>query len=591
MVLMIRKTVAETCARAVTAGALFVCGTLITAFPAYATTGVATGGLTGSRDAQVSSVEYDNMQTPGRTLEVKKPLRVQNKVWYDASEKQVPSVPDVLFEYRVAYDRFSEDDEAVKKITALNAAKDDYAETGFEAAYTPVAMGKDVEKTLFEIWRGPYGGIELSVADGTTATQAENRGTVVFGPADQFDQGSTDTVTKALTIKIKDNIFKRPGVYRYPIEEALMREVDFKEAAANEKNVTGNDAQGVRIDGVTPDIVNAEKTLRYLDIYVEWNSHEDGFEIQDVVFHDIGVELNYDDLNEQDQKFSAGTSEDVSDDQNMASKKEGFPEALYTTHDLIIGKEIMGKGLMREDIETREYVFKVTFKAPAGTKIRRAVPARESNPGPTYFVVGEDGTTLTIADDSKYVHETEKKGSTSTAMEIRLKANQYAMISGLPDGVTYTVEEALNKEEAMLFQTYHIHDMENMVMGATGVPAGSLLINQGDARGNRTAELMKKQALYEGGDVEASGLVKERKTKELTIVAQELVDPNAERTSWAVQTNNVFFLNLRPDNVVTGVAMSVAPYALMVIAAGVGIGVYAAAKKRNRDDDDEMDET
>lgn len=646
MVLMIRKNVAETCARIFTTGALFVCGAMITALNAYATDGGGqNGGSTGAATTGVSSyttgeIEDTSNNEPREGIEIFKSLKLQNVV-----QGYIPSVPDVMFHYSVNYNN-------------------EFFAAG-TTDYTPVAQITDANGTKADVWRGPKGSLTFGdkvdengvsefdlvfhhddKADGDVPAQGTGKGK---------DDGQKDVMTKVIPISINGKSFKRPGVYRYALIES-MQEVDFNETGTqNEQNVTGNKADGSNLDGVEADIElqptllggkDADKTnisqltnnqlkeKRFLDVYVEWKPQEDGLMVTDVVLHDITGDLVQSKLSEQDQAYSRPKIGDdgrfLRDEQTgyivydsedpedlyaetydpasilSGSKKTGFAESIYTTYDLVIGKELMGKGLTNYDIEKRIYRFEVTFNAPAGTVIRRAMPARKSNGGPTFFAVADDGTQLKILDEasakaiepgkvSKLTEET--YGSTVEKMIIEIKFGEYALISGLPSGATYMVKEVDNPNEEKgqpatleLFETYHADNMEDMILTGS-VDAEYNAHSLGD-HAKRNTTIMTKQGEYADTKKNGNGVITAAQEKEIGLALAddtELLTINKKAAADSV--NNVFFLNLRYDNVVTGVAMSVAPYALMVLAAGVGIGVYAAAKRKSRDEeDDEMDE-
>lgn len=598
MVLMIRKTVAETCARAVTAGALFVCGTLITAFPAYATTngGGSNGGPTNPATTGVSS--YVEGEIPaelvqnnqGRdNIELDKTLVVQNIV-NTQNGSFLPSVPDVDFKYTVNYTN--------DWYTGANAGKKDYE-------VVTAADNVDAGGTVYQIWRGPANSVKF----GVSFAEATDEGVIHFTHKDPL---TGNAVKKTLALSIDGKAFVKPGVYRYVLIER-MEEVDFEETDRGAAQVTDDielrptllEKEGKQT-GITGKDNSKLQERRFLDVYVEWKPQEDGLMVTDVVLHDILGNLVYGNLSDQDKDKAYSRplfNEDgtIKRDENdriiyesndpenkyadpydpssilSGSKKTGFSDSIYTTYDLVIGKEIMGKGLTNYDITKRKYKFNIEIEAPAGTTLR------------TYQNVRTNG--VKRAD----VKTDEANGTYTVTFE--LLQGQVGLISGLPAGSKYTVEEVDNTEEEgqpktlELFETYYAANNIEKILLTPAHWTGNL-----EDQAARNVLLMERQGAYAKKRAGKSAALTAEEEKEVGLVLADKTEQyeiermTQEDVANKKSVNHVFFLNLRYDNVVTGVAMSVAPYALMVIAAGVGIGVYAAAKKRNRDDDDEMDE-
>ncbi|MBQ9512021.1 MAG: hypothetical protein IJR58_02370 [Lachnospiraceae bacterium] len=508
--------------------------------------------------------EYD-VKTQGRTITLTKPLRVQN-----IAHEYTPSVPDMKFTYRVAYERNTN-----ASVAELNAAKTDYKNTDIDSKYMAVAEGVDANKTKFEVWRGPFGAITVDEE-------------LVFSHGDSVDENKV--VTKKINVTIsggdgKDTkgYFTRPGVYRFPIEETGMREIDFGEAGKDEANVTGNDENGVRLTELDRDVesdivLKEEKQLRYLDVYVEWNGNEDGFVIKDVVLHDIEGDLDYEKLNDKDKAFSEKKTDEVSNEEKTGTKKTGFSQSVYTTYDLVIGKEIMGKGLTNYDTTKRLFKFDVTITGPAYTKVGQYLP-----------VNGNMGTAkdLTIPES----------GVLTTSYE--MKQGEYVLLSGLPSGVTYQVTEVNNPLDARdnepdaldVFETYNTNknDLQDIIEAKQ-----DSMLNDQSARNVHMMTLQGEHAtiLSEIARVRSDDtLTDEQKDEEiakleaqksnLSLVQNVATDTKVLGKRQAYESvNNVFFLNVRYDNVNTGVAMSVAPYALMVLAAVIGVGGFLVLKKR-----------
>lgn len=516
--------------------------------------------------------EFD-VPTEGKTINLTKPLRVRN-----IAHDFIPSVPDVDFTYRIAYERNTN-----AYLSQLNAAGTAYAADDIFSRYKPVGMGEDSQATVFEIWRGPIGGIEITEA-------------VQFRHTDAFDSGSNDTVTKQIEVKVSggtgasSQYFKRPGVYRYPIEEVTMREVDYSETDMYAANVTGNDKNGNRIVELDRDVqtditVVENKQLRYLDVYVEWDSQENGFVVKDAVLHDIDSDLDYKKLNEKDKLFSEKEqdsdnykSDEVSNLEQKGTKKTGFSESLYTTYDLVIGKEIMGKGLTNYDINDRLFKFKVTIA------------------GPAYMEIGVNQTVNGARGDSRFAGSEAIPVNGVWEKTFEIKQNDYILLSGLPSGVTYEVEEINNEKDSAvgqpdtldIFETYNTNrdDLERIIEADS-----TSLLNQ---HSERNVRMMEMQGAYFQivSNSELTDEEKEESLKTVGLVKQLHTDkaptPKVIGKREAYESvNNVFFLNVRYDNVVTGVAMSVAPYALMVAAAVIGVGGFLIVKKRRDADLDE----
>ncbi|MBQ9512468.1 MAG: hypothetical protein IJR58_04680, partial [Lachnospiraceae bacterium] len=178
----------------------------------------------------------NNYSTAGRTITLTKPLRVEN-----IARGFIPSIPDVTFTYDIAYDANTGENKDVIQVDSSGYILDD-----IDSRFTPVAKGVDEFGTAFDIWRGPFGGITVSP--------------VTFSHEDSFDNGSNDTVTKRIEVQIaggegaSSQLFPRPGVYRYPIVETGMREVNLGEADETAANVTGNNESGLNIEDVESDI-------------------------------------------------------------------------------------------------------------------------------------------------------------------------------------------------------------------------------------------------------------------------------------------------------------------------------------------------
>ena len=587
MFLMITKESRKLCAATVLAGAMFLCGINGSALTVLASE----GGGTASGNATLNSsyttgpiadtsknVGRDNVQID-KTLIVRNVVNTQNGGF-------TPSVPDVKFEYTTNFTN--------GWYINGNAGKKDYE--------VVVAQGVDSQGTRFNIWRGPAGSLKF----GATYQNGKDTGEIIFAHADAVKDGA---VKKTVAVSIDGKAFYRPGVYRYVLIEKMV-EVDFSETDKEAAKVTDDielrptllEKEGTTTDisGVTDNSTLQER--RFLDVYVAWTPHEDGLMVTDVVLHDIVGDLIYDELDKQDQTYSRpqfnpdGTIKrgddgiilyesndpenkyaDPYDMENIlsGSKKTGFSDSIYTTYDLVIGKEIMGKGLTNYDLKERKFKFVVELEAPAGTTLR------------TYQNVSTSD--VTRAD----VKTDEATGKQTVTFE--LLQGQVALISGLPAGSKYSVEEVNNTEKdgepdtLEIFETYYAANNMEKILLTPAHWTGNL-----EDQAARNAELMKRQTAYakekadNGGTMtaeqeEAAGLVLKDKTGEYRIEKMTDEDVKNEKS-----VNHVFFLNLRYDNVVTGVALSAAPYVLMILAAVAGGGIYMMNRKK--DDEEEIDD-
>ena len=590
MFLMITKESRKVCAATVLAGALFLCGAAVSA-----TTVLASGsGANGNGNATpISSYTVnpltDTSKNVGRdNVQLDKSLVVRNVV-NTQNGKFLPSVPDVDFQYKVNYtnDWYTSN---------ANKNKKDYE--------VVVAQGIDSQGTKFQVFRGP----KDSVKFGETHQNGTDLGEIHFTHKDQL---TGDAVKKMVAISIDGKAFYRPGVYRYVLMET-MAEVDFSEADKEAAQVTDDIELRPTLlekNGTDTDISGKDNSKlqerRFLDVYVEWKPQEDGLMVTDVVLHDIVGDLIYDNLSDQDKTYSRpqfnvdGTIKrdektgfivfESNDPENKyadpydmtnilsGSKKTGFSDSIYTTYDLVIGKEIMGKGLTNYDITERKFKFVVEIEAPAGTTLRTYQNVRTNN------VVRNDPQT----------NETDGK----LTVVFELLQGQVGLISGLPSGSTYKVEEVNNTEKdgepdtLEIFETYYAANNIEKILLTPAHWAGNL-----EDQSARNILLMERQGAYakkkadNGGtmsaeDEKAAGLVLKDATEKYRIEKMTEEDIKNEKSA-----NHVFFLNLRYDNVVTGVALSAAPYVLMVLAAVAGGGIYMVNRKRNKEEDDDLDE-
>lgn len=596
MVLMIRKNLQNACARIFTTGALFVCGSLISAVPTYATTGGASNAPAGIDPALVSS--YTDKELTGEQRKfnlhregilIDKSLQVRNIA---NTFEFTPSAPDVKFIYSPVYNN-----------PWYQSMKE------FDA----VAKGEDSQGTKFDIYRGPQGGLVFgsSVKDGS-----REKYELLFKSDDTVENGK---VTKTFPVSIDGTYFKRPGVYRYIIMEK-MEEVDFSESDKEAAKVTDDIELRPTLLDRDGKITNTEnrnlEEKRFLDVYVEWTITEKSLQVTDVVLHDIPGDLIYTNLPKDgvDQIYSrpefngdgtikrdkdgyivyqgdeeANTYADPYNPESIlsSSKKTGFSDSIYTTYDLVVGKEIAGKGLTNYDIKERRYKFEISIEAPANTALKSYAPARQA----TYTPEKKD-------------YRTDAKNGTLT-ITVELPQNEYVLISGLPSGATYNVKEISNEKDARsnepdtleVFEIYFAKNLDNMLI--TDKDAAGDLYNRDTTRANRTTRMMTLQGAYasaagngalNAAQEESVGLYKVKNNKDASTgkLAVQKMTPE-ESNPVAAQVNNVFFLNLRYDNVTTGVAMSVAPYAVMLGAGIIAVTGFKILKKRH-DDEDDLDE-
>ena len=596
MVLMIRKNLQNACARIFTTGALFVCGSLISAFPTYATTGGASNAPTGIDPALVSSYTDKDLTEEQRKFNlhregilIDKSLQVRNIA---NTFEFTPSAPDVKFIYTPVYNN-----------PWYQSMKE------FDA----IAKGEDSQGTKFDIYRGPQGGLVFgsSVKDGS-----REKYELLFKSDDTVENGK---VTKTFPVSIDGTYFKRPGVYRYIIMEK-MEEVDFSETDKEAAKVTDDIELRPTLldrDGKFTNIENRNlEEKRFLDVYVEWTITEKSLQVTDVVLHDIPGDLIYTNLpeNGKDQIYSrpefngdgtikrdkdgyivyqgdeeANTYADPYNPESIlsSSKKTGFSDSIYTTYDLVVGKEIAGKGLTNYDIKDRRYKFEISIEAPANTALKSYAPARQA----TYTPEKKD-------------YRTDKDKGTLT-ITVELPQNEYVLISGLPSGATYSVKEVSNEKDARsnepdtleIFEIYFAKNLDNMKI--TDKDAAGDLYNRDTTRANRTTRMMTLQGAYASaagnGALSAEqeknvGLYKVKNNKDASTGKLAVQKMTLDENSAAAQVNNVFFLNLRYDNVTTGVAMSVAPYAVMLGAGIIAVTGFKILKKRHDDEDDDLDE-
>ena len=307
----------------------------------------------------------------------------------------------------------------------------------------------------------------------------------------------------------------------------------------------------------------ASMELRFLDVYVEWNDMGDGFVIKDVVLHDIADEVAFDSYG----NYGLGTEGTPAPDSEFG-KKAGFSESVYTTYDLVIGKEIMGKGLTKYDIWEREFKFDVELHGPAYMEIGNVRKFSNGNYADSgRLTLGADGSLVT---------------------QVEMHHGEYVVLSGLPSGVTYQVTEINNEKDAINGQPdvldvfgemiYNTSELSDIIVTATG-DAG-MLASQHD-RNVRMMELqaMLEEAIAAGNDFQ--GLIKNRATETMAIVKKKAED----------NANHVFYMNLRMDTVQTGVETNTTPYIVMVAVAalvliGGVVGFILIRRRREADDED-----
>lgn len=333
-----------------------------------------------------------------------------------------------------------------------------------------------------------------------------------------------------------------------------------------EKLPDNDGANPFSIDGSGSGIVvgdEAAMELRFLDVYVEWNDLGDGFVIKDVVLHDIADEVAFDSYG----NYGIGTEGTPAPDQEFG-KKAGFSESVYTTYDLVIGKEIMGKGLTKYDIWEREFKFDVELHGPAYMEIGNVRKFSNGNYADSgRLTLGADGSLVT---------------------QVEMHHGEYVILSGLPSGVTYQVTEINNEKDAINGQPdtlevfgemiYHTQELSDIIVTASG-DAG-MLASQHD-RNVRMMELQSllEQAISEGNDFQ--GLIKDRATPQADIMKKKAED----------NANHVFYMNLRMDTVQTGVETNTTPYIVMVAVAALvligGVAGFILIRRRREADDED----
>ena len=262
---------------------------------------------------------------------------------------------------------------------------------------------------------------------------------------------------------------------------------------------------------------------------------------------------------------------------NIRFKRSSCHIPVKKTYDLVIGKEVMGKGLTNYDIRDRQFKFILEIEAPAETTVKRYMPARQNGATRADFTSDVSTGKMTI--------------------ELLIKQGEFAMISGLPSGCSYKVTEVDNDADVQngepktsdVFETYYAAndvEREGKKIIVTDTGKAELLEDQPA----RNVEMMERQGKYahavlSEGKSQAEAETLAKLFKDVATRGILRIEKKADATE---AVNHVFFLNLRYDNVTTGVAMSVAPYAAMVVvAAVVGGAIY---KRRKDDDDNDTDE-
>lgn len=617
------------------------------------------------------SPETPDVKSKGAQTTIKKALELVN-----IAHKYIPSVPDVTFNYEVNYDLYGTvlyDDGALKAgennnpvgyviqgengkeyldkgvNTNINDNSDNsiyenktvtdsfgnsievkdangqpirtLKKEALYSRYTPVGYGMDANDTEFEIWRGPIGGIKLTNAE----TDAKShKGTVRFHHDDDAEKdtdgtgkslavpdGQDELITKKLQVEIVDDAFKAPGVYRYILlekggEERAMTEWDHEDEKGKKESKVLDD-----IEHNFDKEKNPNGEIRYLDIYVEWNTDESGLIVKDMVLHNISGKLNghtHGDYTlgmiQNGKQTPAGTAK-IDPDHKDEGKKDAFTKSTYTTYDLVIGKEIMGKGLTNYDITERVFTFKVTINAPSYTRIKGTRGA--------YDTSGLIDRAFRVPSNGVLDHKCTNLDGSKT-FEVKVKQGEWVLLSGIPSGSTYEVEEVddwsdPNSANSALFENYYSKNMKEMIEDPNNLSISALASqnNNGSMLEDQPRRNTYMMTLQNRLDAVANGKEFVNSTQEELV--DVLVNVSGEKTKTTgpitlrkyvhEDTENkvrktdkdsidsVFFLNLRRDNVVTGVAMSVAPYALMVVAAVIGVGGFLIVKKRRDADLDE----
>ena len=431
--------------------------------------------------------KYGKYTAVGNTVTLYKDIVIFNT----RSDNTVVYLPNIKYEYEV---------------TAVTPTENKYItdEYGLKGA---------INKGVADAAPSGKASVEYS---NTTATNIKQDGT-----GDAIVKVTTNTngvaARGSFNLTFNPSKFSKPGVYRYKVTETV--------------------ASGFSRDtaGVTNDTYN---DYRYLDVYVQNNSDNSGYEIYGyVLFEAAGDTAKDTEFNAENATLDAKTNGFVSDKFDSLSDKYSKEEKgvdIYETSNVKISKAITGAMADKNN----KFPFKATVKNTTITK----------DPIISYQVVDDEHPTLSTTADNP----------TAT------------MSSGTAEfgSATATVANgmALNDEDYVFIY---------------GVPGKNAATNVVAEEYNNTAEVYKVSAKYDNGnpltivasttgevaDMNAKATAKNQTAQDLDIDAAEDV---------LAVTNNLAAIS--PTNVV----MRFAPY-LFILGAGIMLLMVSRRRKAEQE--------
>ena len=434
----------------------------------------------------------------------------------------IPSVPDVTYNYTIEVNDFNAG--KTSGVPSYNGAK---------------------------IFKGIEGGVSSTATTTFSHTQDPK------ADKDGFD----DTITNLVAFDVFENKFQGedPGVYRYILTEAEYKNLD---------GVQAGSAQDV-LDDINE--ISDQYNQRFVDVVVQRANEDptsDARIVTGVILHEIIKEFDESSQSyvivEPDPDKDEGFTKYSHNGDNKGEDGPADAYSKYVTWDFVLDKELSGKGLNKEEAAA-SYSFTVDLEGPAGLEIQ-VVTMKDG----AKFEDEDLGAKkrVSLGDDGKY------------QIAVSLKNNEWFEISGLPNGVKYSVKENLDDSA---FQVYTAQNVNNHAVEAQQVdpndPEKEITITVPSVitmtKGTKDDSEIVSAVSHEG----VIAVAKTNSTDTKTVTG-EIVKLD---TLTDVDVQNVLFNNNKPTVPVTGVIMNVAPYALMVIAAAIFAGLFISKKRQEEE--------